>query len=170
MRNNAKARVVDLTQPLPAATGGSLVQLARSGCVTQSTPAVTRPAKPKLPGAEATKPNLVPVTESDWNDLASDAQDAPNEPMTYPISSPSPSSPPPIEGLRERRNAEQRIDDLMQPRRAVHGQLAGALLAVTLVVFILCGIAGAVWLVKKNPQWLQRKETSGGNDADSFKE
>ena len=44
LRNDARARVVDLTKPLPAATGGSLVTIAISGELTPQEPAPAAPA------------------------------------------------------------------------------------------------------------------------------
>ncbi len=43
LRNDARARVVDLTKPLPAATGGTLIAIARSGQLTPQEPAPVAP-------------------------------------------------------------------------------------------------------------------------------
>ncbi len=71
LRNDARARVIDLTSSLPAATGGTLVAMARKGQLTPQEPAPT-PAAPavrartaveistKDTGAEISIPKLKP--------------------------------------------------------------------------------------------------------------
>lgn len=81
LRNDARARVIDLTEPLPAATGGTLVAMARQGQITPQEPGPTQTASAvrsqnsadistKEAAAEITvpkpvKPALTPLVTSD---------------------------------------------------------------------------------------------------------
>lgn len=89
LRNDARARLVDLTRPLPPATGGVLVEQARSGTIQ-----LINSVQPPSPPSTRNKPHSVrqaaiALTEDDWNFLQQDTgiPTPPEKGMTPPPSS-----------------------------------------------------------------------------------
>jgi chemotaxis protein histidine kinase CheA len=86
LRNDARARVIDLTNPLPAATGGTLVSTARKGQLTSQEPL----ASPQAPASVRTRT----AVEIPTRDTAAEISIPKLKPSPIPLETPDKPQPP----------------------------------------------------------------------------
>jgi len=137
LRNDARAKVIDLTTSLPAATGGALVQSARAGVLQQ------KAAEPVVKKSKSVAgPNQAPQAVSD--DELESLLDGESSSASSPRSTRAARRPPvPAGALRP----SSRLDEAF--RRPASGRgtwLIGALVAVLLLA--LGGVG--IWVVVQN--------------------
>lgn len=136
--NNARARVVDLTSSLSAATGGALVRQARTG-VSHSVAAVGSEA---VPGATSPRRRTTAVTESDWEALSPES-------ATYQLERSRMAS------RSGRAVVPPSLSDATQTRRSAHAPRArhsvGRRIIIGIVVILLIAVttAAGIMLRKK---------------------
>ena len=156
LRNDARARKVDLTQSLPAATGGALVQLARSGKVTHSIPTTVGPKQKISPAAsEQRRSKVAPLTEDDLLALESEVADYSDTTNTGGPSTPARGTPP-SRDVPPIRTQQSAADDQMAERRQLHTGRGRWILSGTIAVVMLAAMGGIgffVWSEKsRQPQ------------------